>query len=119
MLSDAAIAGHDRAFVAAIAWLNQTEARRMPGRASKYHRGTPLCDPTSAAALARHNNRLVGSAAADRTAPAADRSCPSIDAGEITDKGYLNQRGVLTRRSEDVEALFREPVDPRVILAGD
>jgi feruloyl-CoA synthase len=31
---------------------------------------------------------------------------PSIDAGEMTDKGYINQRAVLTRRHESVEALF-------------
>jgi feruloyl-CoA synthase len=31
---------------------------------------------------------------------------PSIDAGEMTDKGYINQRAVLTRRNESVEALF-------------
>lgn len=31
---------------------------------------------------------------------------PSIDAGEITDKGYINQRAVLDRRAADVEALF-------------
>jgi feruloyl-CoA synthase len=31
---------------------------------------------------------------------------PSIDAGEITDKGYINQRAVLTRRKESADALF-------------
>jgi feruloyl-CoA synthase len=31
---------------------------------------------------------------------------PSIDAGEITDKGYINQRAVLARRKERVDALF-------------
>lgn len=32
---------------------------------------------------------------------------PSIDAGEITDKGYINQRAVLTRRSELVAYLYQ------------
>ena len=31
---------------------------------------------------------------------------PSIDAGEITDKGYLNQRAVLERRHELVEEIY-------------
>ncbi len=31
---------------------------------------------------------------------------PSIDAGEITDKGYINQRAVLTRRKDSVDALY-------------
>ena len=31
---------------------------------------------------------------------------PGIDAGEITDKGYVNQGAVLDRRSALVEALY-------------
>ncbi|UQA63403.1 feruloyl-CoA synthase [Polyangium aurulentum] len=33
---------------------------------------------------------------------------PSIDAGEITDKGYINQRAVLERRTGLVEALYTD-----------
>lgn len=39
---------------------------------------------------------------------------PSLDSGEITDKGSLNQRNVLRHRVNLVEALYRED-DPRVI----
>ena len=42
---------------------------------------------------------------------------PSVDAGEITDKGYLNQRAILARRKADVDALYAEPGDARVIRA--
>ncbi len=31
---------------------------------------------------------------------------PDIDAGEITDKGYLNQRAILTARAALVERLY-------------
>ena len=31
---------------------------------------------------------------------------PSVEAGEITDKGYINQRTVVTRRAEAVERLY-------------
>mgnify|MGYP004005024415 FL=1 len=31
---------------------------------------------------------------------------PNIDANEITDKGYMNQRAVLSRRAELVDQLF-------------
>ena len=31
---------------------------------------------------------------------------PSMDAGEITDKGYVNQRAVLARRTDAVARLF-------------
>lgn len=40
---------------------------------------------------------------------------PSAEAGEITDKGYINQRMVLNRRAELVKALYAETPDPRVI----
>jgi feruloyl-CoA synthase len=41
---------------------------------------------------------------------------PSADAGEITDKGYLNQRAVLARRADRVAALYAGA--PEVILPG-
>jgi feruloyl-CoA synthase len=41
---------------------------------------------------------------------------PSIDAGEITDKGYINQRAVLMRRGGLVNALYAEPTAEGVIL---
>jgi feruloyl-CoA synthase len=40
---------------------------------------------------------------------------PNADAGEITDKGYLNQRRVLERRTADVLALYAPVADPRVV----
>ena len=46
---------------------------------------------------------------------------PSIDAGEITDKGNINQRAALSRRAQWVETLHRSPADASVIepAAGD
>jgi feruloyl-CoA synthase len=43
---------------------------------------------------------------------------PSIDANEITDKGYLNQRAVLTNRAALVQRLHAEPAPPDVIEIG-
>jgi feruloyl-CoA synthase len=43
-----------------------------------------------------------------------------LDVGEITDKGYVNQRRVLTNRAALVELLYprpRQPVSPAVVLA--
>jgi feruloyl-CoA synthase len=34
---------------------------------------------------------------------------PSIDANEITDKGYINQRAVLERRAALVDKLYASP----------
>jgi feruloyl-CoA synthase len=41
---------------------------------------------------------------------------PSIDANEITDKGYLNQRAVLAKRAALVERLHAEQAMPEVIV---
>jgi feruloyl-CoA synthase len=41
---------------------------------------------------------------------------PSLDANEITDKGYINQRAVLACRAEAVEALYAAEPGPEVIL---
>ena len=44
---------------------------------------------------------------------------PLAAAGEVTDKGSLNQRAVLKRRAAAVEALYAEsPPDPRVLRAA-
>jgi feruloyl-CoA synthase len=42
------------------------------------------------------------------------REPPSLDAGEITDKGSLNSRGIRERRAADVDRLY-DDADPEVI----
>ncbi|MBX3604311.1 MAG: feruloyl-CoA synthase [Piscinibacter sp.] len=39
---------------------------------------------------------------------------PNPDAGEITDKGYINQAAVLKRRAAEVELLYQAPPEARV-----
>src|SRR5262249_10517354 len=43
---------------------------------------------------------------------------PSIDANEITDKGYINQRLALERRKADVERLFAAAPDADVLIVS-
>jgi len=43
---------------------------------------------------------------------------PSLDIGEMTDKGSINQRAVLVHRARLVEELYAEPPPPSVIIAG-
>ena len=43
---------------------------------------------------------------------------PSIDSGEITDKGSLNQRTVLKNRTKELDELYSEPPLPHVIDLG-
>src|SRR5579883_2353921 len=44
---------------------------------------------------------------------------PSLDHGEITDKGSINQRAVLARRAALIEELYAEPYSSRVICANE
>ena len=40
---------------------------------------------------------------------------PNADAGEITDKGYINQAAVLKRRGNEVMALYGDAPDPLTV----
>ncbi len=66
-------------------------------------------------ALARHNAAAGGSSRRiARVLMVAEP--PSIDRGEITDKGYINQRAVLRNRAALVEALHAEPPPSDIVL---
>ena len=41
-----------------------------------------------------------------------------LDADEITDEGYIDQRQVLANRAALVELLYTEPVAAGVVVAG-
>jgi len=43
---------------------------------------------------------------------------PSLDAGEMTDKGSINQRAVLKARAALVEELYAEPPGARVFAVN-
>jgi len=43
---------------------------------------------------------------------------PSLDVGEVTDKGSINQRAVLAHRAALVEELYTDPPPASVIVAG-
>jgi feruloyl-CoA synthase len=42
---------------------------------------------------------------------------PSMDANEITDKGYVNQRAVRERRANEVHGLFAARPGPDVLVS--
>jgi feruloyl-CoA synthase len=67
------------------------------------------------AALAAHNARATGgSTRVARALVLAE--APDRGAGEITDKGSLNQRRALEHRAADVARLFAVPPDPAIIV---
>jgi feruloyl-CoA synthase len=60
-----------------------------------------------AASATGNSNRVVRAILAEEP--------PSLDAGEITDKGSLNQRAVLQRRAAIVEELYAPELSPRIL----
>ena len=95
LIQDAVITGHDRDEVGALVFLNPTTK-----------------DMSYAAVRSRLESVLKTMAAAgggSSTYPTrllVMSEPPSIDANEITDKGYMNQRAVLERRAEQVKQLY-------------
>jgi feruloyl-CoA synthase len=119
VLSDAVLAGENRDFVSALAWLNPAEAGRLLGTQPAAD-GELITDEelrtVLARALAEHNAGAGSAARVERLLILATPA--SLDAGEITDKGYLNQRRVLAHRAAFVEMLYADPV-PRAVVEAE
>ena len=65
-------------------------------------------------ALARHNKDHGSASSIGRLLILARPA--SLDAGEVTDKGYVNQRKVLTERAALVDLLYTAPAPPGVVV---
>ncbi|WIX82481.1 feruloyl-CoA synthase [Amycolatopsis carbonis] len=118
LLSDAVIAGENRSYVSALAWLNQAEARALFAGSLDASDGCVVHAELRAHVgklLAAMNSAAGSAGRVERIVVLADP--PDLDAGEITDKGYLNQRRVLARRVAFVERLYAGEPDAAVIVA--
>jgi feruloyl-CoA synthase len=119
LVRDAAITGEDRDELGAILVPFLPAARALvPDEATLDDRAI-LAHPAVRARLrdllACHAEAATGSATRISRAILLDEP-PSLDAGEITDKGSINQRAMLRHRAPMIDALYRDE-DPRVILA--
>jgi feruloyl-CoA synthase len=116
---DVVIGGADRDYIAVLV-VPDTEALRAfaPDLPTTASAAEVLGHP---GVVARFRDLLQSFAAAstgssnriERAMLLADQL--SLDAGEITDKGSINQRAVLQRRAPLVEELYADPVSTRVI----
>jgi len=119
VLADVVLAGENRACVCGLAWLNPAEARTLLGHEPEPDGDLITSEPLRAHladALAAHNEAAGSAARVERLLILARPA--SLDDGEITDKGYVNQRKVLARRAALAELLYADPPPPGVILAG-
>jgi feruloyl-CoA synthase len=121
VVQDAVVTGHDREAVGLLVFPNPAGCRSLCADAAPDAPFAELIRRPEvrgrlAAGLAAHNAANPGcSRRIARALLLAEP--PSIDAGEITDKGYINQRAVLERRAALVEKLHAAgAADPEVIL---
>jgi feruloyl-CoA synthase len=99
-VSDAVICAPDHPSLGALVWLlGPDDARTRAGLAEK---------------LAAFNRARQGSADTI-TRLLILKDPPSPEAGEITDKRSINQRLVMRRRADEVELLYAQRIDPRII----
>ena len=104
VLLDVVVAGENREYCGLLCWLNPTEAARISADASSELDRNPLVIQFLKDRFDDYN-RTVGSSERIHSFTLL-KEPPSMAAGEITDKAYVNQRAVLKRRYEQVELLY-------------
>ena len=103
-VQDVVITGHEQSEMGALLFLSEA------GRA------LPPAELNEKIKLALRSLKAEGGGSSQTpTRALALPDGPNAAAGEITDKGYVNQRLVLTRRAADVQALYATPADARVV----
>jgi len=118
-VTDVVIAGHDRNYLSVLMFPNLEALRRL---------APELRETASASAILGHEAlrrkivSLLQSFAAEATGSSnrVERAMlveepPSLDAGEITDKGSLNQGAILERRAALVEEMYAPNPTRRVL----
>jgi feruloyl-CoA synthase len=95
LVQDAIVCGHDRDYVALLVFAREENRELIRDRLRAWNR-----EAKSSTTIARFS--ILSEP-------------PSIDHGEITDKGYLNQRACLERRAASVAALYADPPGAEVM----
>ncbi len=106
VVEDAVITGHDLDFAGALLFPSLSGIQRL---CPNIPPGTPVADlialPEVQSRVREGLSQMAGGSSMRVERAAFLTEPPSIDAGEITDKGYINQRRVRERRASDVQRL--------------
>ena len=118
LLMDAVVCGHDRDYVSLLAWPNLGAAKELAGEPDaspeELVRSPKLAEFVRERLITYNRSNPASSTRVERVILLAEP--PSLDANEITDKGYVNQRAALERRAVHVAALFAETPGEEVII---
>ena len=118
LVRDAVVAGADRDDLTVLVFPDIEACRKLGGLAADAAPAAVLADAKLRDEFCRRLNAL-----AKQSTGSSTRLCrmilmaepPSLDAGEATDKGSINQRAVLTRRKTLVEELYAPQKSANVI----
>ena len=118
-ITDAVICGHDRNEVGVLMFMNLSGCREIAGE--------PQADLSRLINSDRLRDHLArGLAQVGKGGGSSGRvargliltDAPSQEDGEMTDKGYLNQRAALRKRAGNVIRLFEEDTHQSIVLAA-
>jgi feruloyl-CoA synthase len=121
LVRDVVLAGADRDEVTALVFPDLDACRKLaPDLAADMAAPAMLSDRRVTAEFARRLDAFVS--VASGTSNRITRLClladpPSLDIGEMTDKGSINQRAVLAHRAALVDDLYANMPPPHVIVA--
>ena len=118
-VKDVVVTGHNRSFIAAMVFIDHESCRQLAG----------LTDNASTAEIVKHpaviekfqnflaelNEQSTGSSNRIRRLVLLEQD-PQIDRHEITDKGSINQRAVLSNRERIVEDIYSD-APPSYVLS--
>ncbi|HET9959444.1 MAG TPA: acetyl-CoA C-acyltransferase [Polyangiaceae bacterium] len=119
---DVVVTGHDRDEIGLLIFPSIAGCRSLcSDLAAEAAPGALFEHPAVRARVAAGLSALARASTGSSTFPRralvlAEPAC--ADAGEITDKGYINQRAVLTRRAALVDVLYEQPLQAGVITVS-
>jgi feruloyl-CoA synthase len=116
VLQDAIIVGENLPFIGVLAWLNVAGCQHLIGNdasLAELAQHLTIRDHVRNAMMQWNETRSGSSERVARVLLLADQ--PSIDANEITDKGYINQRAATAQRQREITLLYAEAPGPEVI----
>lgn len=121
LLMEVVLCGENQAYLGALGWLNLEAARKLtglPDASLEELNCHPKVRETVASSLARHNEQNSAQSRRIRRFILLDAP-PSIDSGEMTDKGSVNQRKCQETRSEFVLNLFDADAEEGLFVYDD
>ena len=111
--TDAVVCGEGQSGVGLLVFLSAPQCRALAGETGAFA-DHPAVRDVVRSGLQRYN--AAGGGGGSKVARALILSdAPSQDAGEITDKGYINQTLARDRRAGDIVRLFAEPPTSEVM----